>query len=113
MTCRDVHHWYKANLNIVIIGGMALILLLCIWTICDAICKKEQFIKDLVDLTTVNEEGKQKLEINAQPLKEMQVNLESSHDSITTPNCTKLETTYDYHFHLSLFIKFPLTVDNN
>ena len=69
VTCRDIHHWYKANLNIVIIGGMALILLLCIWTICDAICKKEEFIKDLVDLTTGNKEGKQKLEINAQPLK--------------------------------------------
>lgn len=69
VTCRDVHHWDKANLNIFIIGGMALILLLCIWAICYAICKKEEFIKDLVNLTTENEEGKEKLKIHAQPLK--------------------------------------------
>ena len=67
--CRDIHHWEKANLNIFIIGGMALILLLCISTICYAICKKKEFIKDLVNLTTGNEEGKEKLKINAQRLK--------------------------------------------
>ena len=69
VTCRDIRHWDKANLNFVIIGGMALILFLCIWTICYVICKKEEFIRDLVDLTTGNDEGKEKLEINAQPLK--------------------------------------------
>jgi len=57
LTRRDIHHWYKSNLNIVIIGGMTLSWLLCMWTICYAICKKEEFIKDLVDLTTGNEEG--------------------------------------------------------
>ena len=67
--CRDIRHRDKANLNIAIIGVMALILLSCIWTICSAICKKEEFIKDLVDLTTGNEEGREKLEINGQPLK--------------------------------------------
>lgn len=48
---------------------MAFILLLCISTICYAICKKKEFIKDLVDLTTGKEEGKEILKINAQPLK--------------------------------------------
>ena len=57
LTRRDVHHWEKENLNIVIIGGMTLSWLLCMWTICYAICKKEEFIKNLVDLTTGNEEG--------------------------------------------------------
>lgn len=67
VTCRDVPHRYKANLIIVIIGVMALIFLLCIWTIYYATCRKEEFIKDLLDLTTGNEEGTEKLEINAQP----------------------------------------------
>jgi len=41
----------------------------------------------------------------------MQVNLESSHDSITTtPNCSKLETNDDYHLYFSLFPSFPLSV---
>ncbi|XP_044180798.1 uncharacterized protein LOC114951539 [Acropora millepora] len=62
VTCRDIHHWDKANLNIFIIGGMALILLLCIWAICYAICKKEEFIKDLVDFAKGNEEGREKIE---------------------------------------------------
>lgn len=57
LTRRDVHHWEKENLNIVIIGGMTHSWLLCMWTICHAICKKEEFIKNLVDLTTGNEEG--------------------------------------------------------
>ena len=55
VTCRDAHHWDKANLIIVVIGGMALIFLLCIWKILYAICKEEEFIKDLLDLTTGNE----------------------------------------------------------
>ena len=43
----------------------------------------------------------------------MQVNLESSHDSITTtPNCSKLETNDDYHLYFSLFPSFPLGVTN-
>ncbi|XP_015761088.1 PREDICTED: uncharacterized protein LOC107340256 [Acropora digitifera] len=52
VTCRDLHHWQKAYLNNFIIMWMALSLLLCMWTICHATCKKEEFIKDLVDLTT-------------------------------------------------------------
>ncbi|XP_067045206.1 uncharacterized protein [Acropora muricata] len=60
VTCRDIHHWEKAHLNIFIIGGMAFILLLCISTICYAIFRKKEFIKDLVDLTKGNEEGGEK-----------------------------------------------------
>lgn len=52
VTCRDLHHWQKAYLNNFIIMSMALSLLLCMWTICHATCIKEEFIKDLVDLTT-------------------------------------------------------------
>lgn len=57
LTRIDVHHWEKENLNIVIIGGMTLSWLLCMWTICYAVCKKEEFIKNPVDLTTGNEKG--------------------------------------------------------
>ena len=67
--CRDIGHRDKGNLNSAIIGVMALILLSCIWTIRSTICKKEEFIKDLVDLTTGNEEGREKLEINGQQMK--------------------------------------------
>ena len=64
LTCRDDHHRNKSNTNIVIIGGMAFILFLCLWAIFDGMYKKENFIKELVDLnTTENEKGKGKLEI--------------------------------------------------
>ena len=43
----------------------------------------------------------------------MQINLESSHESITTPNSSKLETTDDDPFDFSFLPSFPLSVDNN
>ena len=69
VTCSIVYQWEKENPIFVIIGGMVLLLVLCMWTICDAICNEEEFIKDLVNSTTGNEEGKERLEINVQPLK--------------------------------------------
>ena len=68
VTCSIVYQWEKENPIFVIIGGMVL-LVLCVLTICDAIYNKEEFIKDLVNSTTGNEEGKEMLEINVQPLK--------------------------------------------
>ena len=68
VTCSIVPHWDKDPI-IHIIGGMVFLLVLCVWTIYDAIRNKEEFIKDLVNLTTGNEEGKERLEINVQPLK--------------------------------------------
>ena len=42
----------------------------------------------------------------------MQVNLENMNDSMTTPNCSNLETNDDYHFYFSLFISSLLSVNN-
>ena len=51
--CRDQHHWVKSIFNIVFIGGMASILLLCInATVSQAVCNKEKFIKELLVLST-------------------------------------------------------------
>lgn len=69
VTCSIEHQWDKENPITVIIGGMVLILVLSVWTICDAIGNKEEIIKDLVNSTTRNKEGKERLEINVQPLK--------------------------------------------
>ena len=70
VTCSIVHLQDKANPLIVIIGVIwVFILALGLWTIYDAIYNKEEFIKNLVNSATGNEEGKERLEINAQPLK--------------------------------------------
>lgn len=52
ITCRDQHHWVKSIFNILFIGGMAFIVLLCFATICQAVCNKEKFIKELLVLST-------------------------------------------------------------
>ena len=63
-TCIDVHHRDKSILNIFFIGGLALILLLCLGTVCQAMGNRENFIKELQDLNTPeNEAGKERLEI--------------------------------------------------
>ena len=69
VTCSIEHHRDIENPTIIIIGGMSTILLFCVLTICDAICNKEAFIKDLVNSSTGKEEGSERLEINVQPLK--------------------------------------------
>ena len=62
ITCRDQHHWVKSMYNLLFIGGMASILLLCIATIREAVCNKEKFIKELLVLsTTVYGAGKERL----------------------------------------------------
>lgn len=62
ITCRDQHHWVKSIFNIVFIGGMASILLLCIATFCQAVCNKEKSIKELFVLSnTVYGAGKERL----------------------------------------------------
>ena len=62
MTCRDLHHRVKSILNILFIGGMALILLSCIVTVYHAVSNKENFIKELLVLsTTENGAGKESL----------------------------------------------------
>ena len=61
-TCRDRHQRDKSDLNVYFIGGMASILLLCMWVICHAKNYKGDF-KELVDLTvTENKAGKERLE---------------------------------------------------
>ena len=57
VTCGIEHHRDIENPIIIIIGGMSTILLFCMLTICDAICNKEAFIKDLVNSSTGKEEG--------------------------------------------------------
>ncbi|XP_015775825.1 PREDICTED: uncharacterized protein LOC107353949 isoform X2 [Acropora digitifera] len=60
-TCIDVHHRDKSILNIFFIGGLALILLLCLGTVCQAMGNRENFIKELQDLNTPeNEAGKER-----------------------------------------------------
>ena len=62
MICRDLHHRVKSILNILFIGGMAFILFLCIGTVYQAVCNKENFIKELLILnTTENKAGKKRL----------------------------------------------------
>ena len=62
ITCRDWHHWVKSTFNILFIGAMASILLLCIATVCQAACNKEKFIKELLVLSnTVYRAGKERL----------------------------------------------------
>ena len=64
LTCEDVHHWGKSKLNYTIIFVMAVLVVFCIATIVDALCNKECFIKDLLDLNTKeNEAGKELLEV--------------------------------------------------
>ena len=64
LTCKDVHHWSKSKLNYTIILVMAVLVVLCIATIFDAMCNKECFIKDLLDLNTKEiEAGKELLEV--------------------------------------------------
>ena len=58
VTCRIEHHRDIENPIIIVMGGMTTILLFCMLTICDAICRKEAFIKDLVNSSTSKEEGK-------------------------------------------------------
>ena len=57
VTCNIEPHWDIENPIIIIIGGMSTILVFCMLTICDAICNKEAFIKDLVNSSTGKEEG--------------------------------------------------------
>ena len=67
ITCRDV---YRQEFNFLFIGGMAVILFLCIVTLCQAMCNEENFIEQFPLLnTTENEAGKEWLEnIIPQPL---------------------------------------------
>ena len=68
ITCSDQHRQVKLIFNILFIGGMAFILLLCIATVCQAVCNKEKFIKELLVLsTTAYRAGKENL--NSQSLK--------------------------------------------
>lgn len=67
--CSIEHHRDIENPIIIIIGGMSTNLLFCMLTICDAICNKEAFIKDLLNSSTGKEECSERLEINVQPLK--------------------------------------------
>lgn len=54
-TCRDV---YREEFNFLFIGGMAVILFLCIVTLCQAMCNEENFIEQfLLSKTTENEAG--------------------------------------------------------
>ena len=62
MTCLDVDHQLKSILNILFIGGMAFILFLCIATVYQAVYNKENFIKELLVLSTQeNGAGKERL----------------------------------------------------
>ena len=63
-TCEDVHHREKSKLNWVYVFMMVFLIVLCIVTIFHALCHKERFINDLLDLNTnENEAGKEMLEI--------------------------------------------------
>ena len=58
--CRDV---YRQEFNFLFIGGMAVILFLCIVTLCQAMCNEENFIEQFLhSKTTENEAGKEWLE---------------------------------------------------
>lgn len=46
--CRDGNHRDKTTLNYCIVGGMASIILLCIGTVCEVMCYKEDFKELLV-----------------------------------------------------------------
>ena len=62
ITCRGWDHFVKSIFNIPFIGGMASILLLCIASVCQAVCNKKKFIKELLVLiTTVYGAGKESL----------------------------------------------------
>ena len=61
-TCRDLYHQDKSVLNIFFIGGILFILFLCIATVYQAVCSKENFIKELLVLNTrENKAGKERL----------------------------------------------------
>ena len=63
LTCEDMHHWDKSNLNFVFFGGMIVLTVLCIAILFHAMCNKEHFIKDLLNLNTKDKKaGKEMLE---------------------------------------------------
>ena len=71
-TCEDVHHREKSKLNFAYVFMMVFLIVLCIVTIFHALCHKERFINDLLDLNTnENETGKEMLEILNCPAIEM------------------------------------------
>lgn len=55
LICEDMHHWNKSRLNYAYVITMAVLVLLCIVTIFDAIHNKEHFIKNLLDLKYTKE----------------------------------------------------------
>lgn len=62
ITCIDLHHQVKSIFNILFIEGLAFLLFLCIMTVCQAVCNKESFIKELLVLNArENKAGKKKL----------------------------------------------------
>ena len=64
MTDRDARHWDKSIPHIFFFVGMVFIFFLCIGTLCQAMCNKENFITELRVLNaTENEAGKESLEI--------------------------------------------------